>query len=123
MKEIHITETRQTPQVEFNSEGSLLLKGRSLITNAVTFYEPLIEWALQIKNKSVRFTLEMDYLNTSSAKNLLELLLALESNEAVEHLEVIWKYEEDDEDTLEKGHIFEEKLKKAVFSFVELIDA
>jgi hypothetical protein len=122
MQEIYKLPANDTPLVHFELNGNLLLKGRSLVSDINQFYEPLIEWVKQLNTIRVRFCIELDYYNTSSAKKLMELLKEVENNPQVKEFEVIWQYEEDDEDTLEKGIIFSEKLKKAKFTFSELIE-
>jgi hypothetical protein len=117
MQSIVIEATPSTPLTVFEPDGTLCLKGRSLIADVVTFYEPLIEWAGQLTAQSVNFTIEFDYFNTSSSKMLLELLKAIDDNPHVKVFEVTWYFETDDEDILEKGLIFEERLMKARFMY------
>ena len=89
--------------------------------DAVSFYEPLIEWASCTKHTFCKFYhFELDYFNTSSSKKLLELLKIFDNNRNVKEFIVYWGFETDDEDILIKGQIFEERLKNARFCFKEL---
>lgn len=112
--------TNYTPFVSFDPSGNLVLKGRSLMLDAVGFYSPLIEWAKNLDAKSVHFTIEIDYFNTSSSKKLLEILKILNDRNNVKEFVVYWGFESDDEDILIKGQILEERLKKAQFRYKEL---
>jgi hypothetical protein len=120
MQSIYKEPTNYSPQVVFEANGKLSLKGRSLMLDAVSFYEPLIEWAAMLNKQSVNFTIELDYFNTSSSKKLLELLKTLDDNNNIQEFIVYWAYETDDEDTLLKGQIFEERIHNARFLFQEL---
>lgn len=88
--------------------------------DAVGFYSPLIEWAKNLDSKSVHFTIEIDYFNTSSSKKLLEILKILNDRNNIKEFVVYWGFESDDEDILIKGQILEERLKKAQFRYKEL---
>lgn len=112
--------TNYTPFVSFDPSGNLVLKGRSLMLDAVGFYSPLIEWAKNLDSKSVHFTIEIDYFNTSSSKKLLEILKILNDRNNIKEFVVYWGFESDDEDILIKGQILEERLKNAQFRFKEL---
>ena len=122
MHDIFLLPTDTTPLAIFESSGNFTLQGRSLISDINKFYQPIIEWVNQLETPSVRFNIDIDYYNTASAKKLLELLRTIDNNDKVQEFEVIWHFEEDDEDTLEKGQLFEERLKKARFTYKELIE-
>jgi hypothetical protein len=123
MKDIIVTSTSSTPQVVFEATGDLLLKGRSLILDVDQFYQPLCEWAEQLNVSSVRFNLKFDYFNSASSKKILELLKIIDANNNVKDFDVFWHFETDDEDILEIGQIFEERLRKAKFYFKEYTEA
>jgi hypothetical protein len=120
MEPVIIEPTNYSPQVVFEADGNLSIKGRSLMLDAVSFYQPLIEWASSLNTQSVNFNFELDYFNTSSSKKLLDLLKVFDSNRNVNEFIVHWAFENDDEDTLMKGQLFEERLKNARFNYKEL---
>ncbi len=120
MNPVIIEPTNYSPQVVFEADGNLSIKGRSLMLDAVSFYQPLIEWASSLKAPSVNFNFELDYFNTSSSKKLLDLLKVFDNNRNVNEFIVHWAFENDDEDTLMKGQLFEERLKNARFDYKEL---
>ena len=102
METLLIDGTEETPQVEFNTETSVYtISGRSLPEDATKFYDQLVYWvkAFSEKPKS-EFTLNinLDYFNSSSAKQLVELMILLEALDKKEcKVKIIWLYEEEDE--------------------------
>jgi hypothetical protein len=102
METLLIDGTEETPQVEFNTETSVYsISGRSLPEDATKFYDQLVDWvkAFSEKPKS-EFTLNinLDYFNSSSAKQLVELMILLEALDKKEcKVKIIWLYEEEDE--------------------------
>ncbi len=107
MKTIKIDEAKFSPRVEFNSNGEMIICGRSIMEDPSVFYNPIIE---SIKNcQSKTFTLEfrLDYMNTSSSKVLLNLMLAIKERFNNNHVFIKWYYDSDDEDILEIGRDFE----------------
>lgn len=102
METLLIDGTEETPQVEFNTETSVYsISGRSLPEDATKFYDQLVDWvkAFSEKPKS-EFTLNinLDYFNSSSAKQLVELMILLEALDKKDcKVKIIWLYEEEDE--------------------------
>ncbi len=47
------------------------------------------------------------------------MLKMLDKNPHITDLTIIWRYEEDDEDILESGQIYEEFMMKARFQYAE----
>jgi hypothetical protein len=123
MQNVNISATSSTPQVKFETNGNLFLKGRSIILDVDLFYQPLCDWINQLHITTVRFTLEFDYLNSSSSKKILELLKIIDANNNIKDFDVYWHFETDDEDILEMGQIFEERLRKARFFYKEYAEA
>jgi hypothetical protein len=123
MENLTIKATSTTPLAVFETNGSLSLKGRSLILDVTAFYQPFLDWVGILAATRVVFTIELEYFNSASSKKLLEILRTIDSNNLVKEFDVIWNFETDDEDILEKGQIFEEKLRKARFIYKEYAEA
>jgi len=123
MQNINIPATSSTPQVIFEDDGHLVLKGRSIILDVDSFYNPLIEWVGQLNTAAVLFTLRFDYFNSASSKKIMELLKIIDANNNIKVFNVFWHFETDDEDILEIGQIFEERLRKARFFYKEYAEA
>ncbi len=120
MQSLVIPPANYCPGVCFENNGILSLKGRSLMLDAFTFYEPLVRFCKELTAESVKFSIELDYFNTSSSKKILEMLKMLDGNTNIKEFVVYWRFESDDEETLFKGQILEERLKKAKFRYQEL---
>ncbi len=119
MNNLIVESTINTPTVKFGTDGRLLMEGRSLPENVTKFYQPLVEWAAMLTAEVVKMDINLEYINSASAKKILELLKVLDANNNIKEFIVIWHYEKDDEDVLENGQIFEELLRKAVFRYQE----
>ena len=109
MEDLKHEGSAKTPVVEFNYNGELLLKGRSIPENSIEFYKPLIEWLesySESPNSTTVLSVQLEYFNTSSSKCILDVFKKLESVSGSE-ITVKWHYEEDDEDMLEAGEDYE----------------
>lgn len=117
LEKLEIKGTPSTPDVVFEVDGNMLIKGRIIPENAFQLFKPLIDWAREIKCESVRFIIDLEYLNTGASNQLFTLLKTLDENESIKDLAVVWHYDEDDEDHLETGHFYEDKLNRTKFLY------
>ena len=117
MENLIIKGTNYTPNVEFKRNGVLLLEGKSCPVNVTRFYYPIILWVEGLKSKRVKFDIDLEYINSASVKNLLEILKSLEANRHIKEIDINWYYEEDDDDALETGEILEELSQRTRFIF------
>jgi hypothetical protein len=108
MNTISIKGTYETPAIEFNAgEGNLLIEGRSLPENSISFYDPLLNALESYMDNPADFTIvnfKLEYFNTSSSKcilNILRILQKIHSNK--ESVTINWYHDEDDEEILEIG--------------------
>jgi hypothetical protein len=123
MELLHIEPYLQTPEIDFNSDsGKLFLSGKSYPADAIEFYEPIIKWVDEyVVNpaKQTQLVCEIEYLNSSSQKQLVELLMAFKPlHDAGNDFLVHWKYEEGDDDILSVGELIENELELP-FSYEE----
>lgn len=123
MKDLSIIGTNATPEVVFATDGKLLIKGRSLPENVELFYGPLEKWMSELEVETVLFDINLEYFNSASSKKILNLLKVLDANMKVGIIEIVWHYEEGDDDCLESGQIFEEMLIRSSFKYVEYAEA
>ncbi|MCK5846716.1 MAG: DUF1987 domain-containing protein [Bacteroidales bacterium] len=113
MDNLIIDGTRQTPEINFDSEtGILKLEGRSIPENTFEFFTPVLNWLDEYANSAPGKTIakiNLEYFNTSSSKYILEILKKLKVllNDGKEVL-VEWYYEEDDEEMMETGEDYED---------------
>jgi hypothetical protein len=112
MDALTLAETDETPAVVLDSKkGTFEITGRSIPLNAAEFYAPLIDWMqryAQDPNPATHMTVRLEYFNTASAKQILDLLYALEK---IKGASVGWYFDEDDEDMEEAGQEFAELVR------------
>lgn len=116
MKNLEIEPFLQTPEINFDSSsGVLLVSGKSYPADAIEFYQPIIEWSKEyVKNPAPQTVLicEIEYLNSASQKQLVELLLTFKPlYDRDKSFVVKWKYEEGDDDILSVGELVEHELE------------
>lgn len=117
MNNLAIEGSMISPRVLFRNDGHLLIEGRSLPDNAIKAFEPLFAWIDSVRTEKVKFTINLEYLNTSSSMQLFKLLRMLEENCEIKEIDVLWHYDEDDEEHFETGQIFAEQLSRTNFSY------
>jgi hypothetical protein len=118
MKALFIEESKATPKVNFNPNGELFIHGRSLPEDPFGFFTPILNWIKECTCESIRLNLKLEYLNTSSSKQVYTLLCLLNENINIKSKLVIWHYEEGDDESFETGKEFE-SLTKIDFIFFE----
>ena len=123
MNLLHIKSTDETPLVSFNpNKGTLELSGKSLLDDPDPFFAPLIDWIdLYISQPAqlTSFTINLESFNTSSLKQVLNLLLKLdELYKANNNVEAHWVYNKDEDVMYELGQDYA-NMVKLPFQFIE----
>ena len=84
MKQIPIVATANTPGVVYDSEaGFISIEGRSIPENPAEFYSILSDWTFGILKKpypKIVMEFRLDYINSSSAKQILNFLKGMASS-------------------------------------------
>jgi hypothetical protein len=112
-KPLYLEQKADTPAIKLDPKGALMIKGRSLPENAEQFYKPILEWierySAQGAPARTELMIELEYFNSSSVKQILSLLLALEELHLQEgkEVQIIWSYNQDDELMEMKGREME----------------
>ena len=115
MEKLEIDSTSHHPKVNFDAEtGVLELSGRSLPEQVLTLYQPILKWVEEYvtsPHETTVFTIDLDYINSSSSKYLLEILKRLNDfYKKGNNVLVKWYFDEYDEDAEESGQEYEELL-------------
>ena len=115
MEALDIRATNDTPKVLFDPENDIFeISGRSLPEDVTSFYQPLIDWLEEYKdspNENTEFVFKYIYFNTATSKLIQDILIKLEEiHEAGNKVQVVWFYEEEDEDMLDLGEEFSENV-------------
>lgn len=111
MKTLLIKETKQTPKIEFNKESNtILIEGFSMPEDPVKFYSDVFSWIEENRNKKMSLEVQLEYLNSSSALVLMDIMKTISSfdNENI----ILWKYKAEDVDAKETGEIYKSIVKE-----------
>lgn len=118
MEIVYIEGTEETPKIILDKEkGTFEISGRSLIEAPSEFYKPTLKWIEAYSkdpNPTTTCVFKLEYINTESAKSVLDVLSAFEQ---IKDMKVTWYFHEDDEDTEEVGEEFSE-LVEIPFEFI-----
>lgn len=109
MEKISIQPTDVSPEVIFDIENNYFsIKGKSVVTEADTFYAPLIKWLENAQiNDRVDFVFDLEYFNIFSSKRILFILYKLSDLKiAGADINVIWHFSMEDDDMKEVGEDF-----------------
>ncbi len=113
MDALDIQGTNDTPKVILDPENDIFeISGRSLPEDVVSFYQPILDWLEEYKEHPLEYTefvFRYIYFNTATSKLIQDVLIKLEElYEAGNNVQVMWFYEEDDEDMQDAGEEFME---------------
>lgn len=122
MEDLLISSTKSTPEVEFCGEGNLRIEGKAITSDPRNFFEPILNWCRGIETNNLNFIIKLEYINTSATKYMMDVIKVLDANNNIKEKAIKWYYEEDDEDMLELGQIFEERTLKTNFYFHEIVE-
>lgn len=115
MDALDIRATNDTPKVLLDKENDIFeISGRSLPEDVVSFYQPVVDWLEEYKTQALGFTefvFKYIYFNTATSKLIQDILYKLEElHESGKEVQVLWYYEEDDEDIQDLGEEFAENI-------------
>jgi hypothetical protein len=117
MNKINFAATHSTPYVDYAENKKLVIRGRSISENEITFYKPIIAWASMLQVKLLEVEVDLEYVNSRSSKKLFQLFKVMDDNPDIKALIINWHYDEGDDDAFLKGQVYQEALKKARFNF------
>ncbi|MDX1446891.1 DUF1987 domain-containing protein [Lishizhenia sp.] len=111
MDNLFIQATAKSPAIELDSlTGNLKIKGRLIPEDSDKFWIPVQKWVENYAKQpaaKTSFVFDIEYMNITSSKYILNCLYAL--NEVYlkeENVEVIWRFKKDDVDVKEIGEDF-----------------
>lgn len=111
MDTLEITASEDSPSILFDSNKGLLeIAGKSLPEDAIVYYAPLekaVKEYVKTPQKRTMVNFKLEYLNSSSAKKILEIITLLESLPSQGfQVDINWYYNAEDEEMLEEGEEF-----------------
>ena len=121
MNNLFIEATEKTPEINFQNDGVFSIKGNSYAENVAKFFLPVIAWIDGVKLTKTKFKqldISLNYINTSSIKQLLIIINKINSKVG-NKAKINWFYEVDDEDMRSTGEDLQE-LCEMKFTFIEV---
>ncbi len=105
---INLEKTKNSPEIILNKDESIFkIAGRSIVEDPKEFYSPIYNWLEEYVKKPLKetdFIFDLEYFNSSSARQIMELIMLLEKiPETGNKVKVSWLYEEGDEMSKERG--------------------
>jgi len=112
MENFHLDKTIKSPLIKGDCRtGDILIHGRSYPENAVEFYHDFLLWFNELKSENlpqIRFTVDMEYFNTSSAGILFDFIEKIAEYSETADVKITWRYEADDYEMASKGKSLKE---------------
>ena len=100
MKDLFITASATSPLVHFKNNGDIQMSGKIILDQNSKFWGQISQWIDQYKSNNPSKTvvnIQIDYLNSSSLKELNKFLILLVSISSSESdLYIGWHYNETD---------------------------
>ncbi len=126
MNELIIEATQQTPFIHLQNSGEMEISGKSVMDAPDEFWTDVKVWFtnyLLHPAPLTCFKIQIDYLNTSSSKELLHLLYSLNdlANRGFE-AKVEWSFHQGDRDMQEVGKDYEHMVQ-VPFEFHQVQEA
>jgi len=112
MENLKIEATQYTPEIDFNSQSSVLsIVGKSYPENTFEYYKPIVNWIEEylktINDELLRVNLDLEYLNSSSLKAYFDLFDLLEiAHDEGKNIQIKWIYDEENDISEETGEDF-----------------
>jgi uncharacterized Fe-S radical SAM superfamily protein PflX len=122
MKTFYVEATNHTPEVHLKSDGELIIKGKSLPENTAIFFKPIFDWVTECTIANIRFTIDLEYMNSSSANQITKLLMLTKENPYIKECIINWYFEVNDEDNYDFGKELE-AITDYKFNFFEYAEA
>lgn len=124
MNSLKINSTDYTPDIVLDIDAKeLSFRGECRPENVSNFFTPIIAWFEALKTQQpitdrIPVTFNLDYFNSSSAKYIMDLFFIIRdiNTDFNYNLEIVWEYDEDDEDVYDAGVEFED-LSGVKFTF------
>jgi hypothetical protein len=117
---IKLKASEDTPEIIFNRDSNeFRITGRSLPEDAFVFYSPVIEWMKHYAanpNSNSELVISLDYFNSSSVKQILELLTLFEGIlKTGKTAKIVWCFSDGDDLMEIKGMEFQSMLTQVPF--------
>ena len=110
MENLNIDETKYTPKINLDTNGTINLVGKSYPENTFEFYQSMMSWVKEYFDTSAAdittVNMEITYFNSSSSKLFFDFFDLLEENNDDNTIKINWIYDEENESAEEAGEDF-----------------
>ncbi len=100
MEDLFIPGTKKSPEIDFKTNGTLTIKGISILENAHDFYQKPVSWLREyILNPAPKTIVNfaLDFFNTSSQVHIYEMISLLSDLKGLGYdVQINWYYADDD---------------------------
>ena len=122
MDVIHLTETDDTPEIILDDNSNQFeFRGISVMEDSVAFYSPVLDWIKTYSrnpNPETVVNFHMEYCNTSSSKQIYEIIIRFVNVEILgKKLVINWYYNSYDDDIRDLGNSF----RKAAYDGINVL--
>jgi len=105
---IKLEKTKNSPEIILDKGASIFkIAGRSIVEDPKEFYTSVYNWIenyIKAPLKETNFVFDLEYFNSSSARQIMEIIMLLEKiPDTGNKVKVDWLYEEGDEMSKERG--------------------
>jgi len=125
MEPLHIKATNDTPKIHFDPAQNIFeLANKSLPEDAIEFYQPVFRWLenyREIPNPKTIFDFKLEYFNTASSKQIIQVLTLISHIAEKSEVSVRWHYRDIDEDMQAIGEEYSQ-LVNVPFEMIEYKD-
>lgn len=122
MEKLILEETEDTPEIILDPDNNeFKISKISVPENALDFYAPVLNWIKEYAknpNPKTVFDFDLEYVNTASSKQVIQLILLLQKVAEKGDVKVRWYYESIDEDMQALGKRYK-KLVNVPFELIE----
>jgi hypothetical protein len=118
----NITGTQNTPSVTVSGCGQFKMEGRSFPENVSKFFDPVIDYLANLECDNLQMDIFLEYFNTASSKKIMDMFMYADANNKIGKIQVTWRYEEGDEDSIDMAEIYEDSMRRAEFTYNEVAE-
>ena len=123
MENLFIQGSGAMPTIDFRADGNLIIEGKAIPEDANMLFDPIFEWIDRTTLEKLVFDINLYYFNTAVSKQLYEMFMKVNKKETIRKVEVKWRYEEGDDDSLESGQIYQDEIPGFDFEFLVYAEA
>jgi hypothetical protein len=121
MENLKLEETKYTPAISLDTNGTISMIGKSYPENTFEYYQPVMNWVEEYfgsGNTKLTVNMEITYFNSSSSKLFFDFFDLLEENNN-DDLVINWIYDEENETALEAGEDFKDDFENLTINLVQ----